>query len=333
MWGTPRDLALINRIETKFNPVNLFLQDNDMIYAEGIIAGKTKQKDYPKYLNWPLITTKHFKAFSQNIDSQALVNNTRFYRCAQKKEGAFLGPHLIFKQSPKAGRFLSAVANNDALFVNSFIGIHGDERLLKYLSVVLYSKVFVYYALMTSRRWLVERDELNVEEFLTFPIPTPSIAEVDEACQLYDTSCNSKHIDENIIDEYAYKLYQLRDYEREFIENAVSNVYDYFYVKGNSSALSPLTDEMSKRYCSVLTDILQQSLGSLERISMVSYGGTSPLVVMQILFGTTSQEAWQLKEMYVFTGKIRCILSNQIRVGIGPIQMHVMMQMRFMPIS
>lgn len=196
--------------------------------------------------------------------------------------------HLIFKQSPKAGRFLSSVANFDALFVNSFIGIHGEERLLKYLSVVLYSKVFVYYALMTSRRWLVERDELNVEELLTYPIPEPTSEELDEACCLYDAAYISAVIDETRIDAYAYDLYRLKDYEREFIENAVSNIYDYFYVKGNSTALSPLTNETAKRYCDVLTDILQNSLGSLENISTILYRGNSPLVVIQILFESTS---------------------------------------------
>lgn len=288
MWGTPRDLSLINKIETKFNSVEIFLQKNHMIYAEGIIEGRTKQKDFPQYLNWPLITTKYFKAFSPNIESQMPVCNTRFYRCTQKKSEAFLAPHLIFKQSPKAGRFLSSVANFDALFVNSFIGVHGDERLLKYLSIVLYSKVFVYYALMTSRRWLVERDELNVEELLTYPIPEPTSAELDEACHLYDAAYISTVIDESRIDEYAYDLYQLKDYERELIENAVSNIYDYFYVKGNSAALSPLTNETAKRYCDVLTDILQNSLGSLENIGTILYRGNSPLVVIQILFESMS---------------------------------------------
>lgn len=235
-----------------------------------------------------MITTKYFRAFSPNIESQIPVRNTRFYRCTQKKNEAFLAPHLIFKQSPKAGRFLSSVANFDALFVNSFIGIHGEERLLKYLSVVLYSKVFVYYALMTSRRWLVERDELNVEELLTYPIPEPTSEELDEACCLYDAAYISAVIDESRIDAYAYDLYRLKDYEREFIENAVSNIYDYFYVKGNSTALSPLTNETAKRYCDVLTDILQNSLGSLENISTILYRGNSPLVVIQILFESTS---------------------------------------------
>lgn len=288
MWGTPRDLSLINRIETKFESIDLFFQNNHMVYAEGIIKGKTKQKDYPQYLNWPLITTKHFRAFSQNSESQDPVLNTKFYRCTQKKDGAFLAPHLIFKQSPKSGRFLSSVANFDALFVNSFIGIHGDERLLKYLSIVLYSKVFVYYALMTSRRWLVERDELNVEELLTYPIPSPTSEEIDEACKLYDAANISTVIDEGRIDEYAYNLYQLKDYEKEFIENAVSNIYDYFYVKGNSVALSPLTNETAKRYSDVLTDILQNSLGTLGNISTISYRGNSPLAVIQVLFGATS---------------------------------------------
>ncbi len=75
MWGTPRDLALINKIETKYGSIDMFLHDNHMIYAEGVIEGKSKQKDFPKYLNWPLIIPQQFEAFSQNLDTATFVKS------------------------------------------------------------------------------------------------------------------------------------------------------------------------------------------------------------------------------------------------------------------
>ena len=135
---------------------------------------KEKKKEFKEYFGWPLITTKKFKPFNNVMQQQDKVNFTKFYRCTEKNKEVFRDPHLIFKQSPKNGRFLSTVLRYDALFGNSFIGIHGEENILKYISIILYSKVFVYYSLMTSRRWLVERDELNVGELLSFPLPEPS---------------------------------------------------------------------------------------------------------------------------------------------------------------
>ena len=171
------------------------------------------------------------------------------------------------------------------MFGNSFIGVHGNEKLLKYMSIILYSKVFVYYSLMTSRRWLVERDELNVGELLSFPIPVPSASEVLAACVLYDTCASQSIIEDDIIDDYAYKIYDLKSYEIEFIENAVSNVYDYFYVKGNSKSLARPKKNILDNYSKVLSDILAKSLGTSGNISCNFYSGDAPLIIAQVLFG------------------------------------------------
>lgn len=288
MWGTPRDLDLISKLNTKYGSVQAFLKNHQMIYAEGIIQGTKNQKEHPEYLDWKIITTDKFCAFSLPEDAQTIVDFIKFYRCAEKNKEVFTAPHLIFKQSPKDGRFLSSVIDYDALFVNSFIGIHGQELLLKYLSIVLYSKVFVYYSLMTSRKWLVERDELNVEELLTFPIPTPTNRDIEEACRLYDYASTTKDFDASLIDQFSYELYQFKDYEREFIENAVSNVYDFFYNRGNSISVSFPTTEIFQQYIAVLTDVLEKSLNLHFELKAAFYQSDSPLAVVQIILNGES---------------------------------------------
>lgn len=49
---------------------------------------------------------------------------------------------------------------------------------------------------MTSRRWLVERDELNVGELLSFPLPEPSTEEVEYANKIYEEIEGNNQIDE-----------------------------------------------------------------------------------------------------------------------------------------
>ena len=285
MWGTPRDLELINKLTTKYKPLEEMLIEKEMSFAEGFIKGTTKKKEFKEYFGWPLITTKKFKPFNNVMQQQDKVNFTKFYRCTEKNKEVFRGPHLIFKQSPKNGRFLSTVLRYDALFGNSFIGIHGEENILKYISIILYSKVFVYYSLMTSRRWLVERDELNVGELLSFPLPEPSTEEVGYANKIYEEIEGNNQIDEKKIDDFSYSVYKLKSYEIEFIENAVSYVYDYFYIKGKSKALSVPSFETLKEYKEVFEKILQNSLGGSDNISCCFFKGTAPLVVLEISFG------------------------------------------------
>lgn len=232
----------------------------------------------------PLITTKKFQGFCDN-KSNEVVDFANYYRCAQKSKKIFYAPHLVFKQSPKKGRFLSAVLDYNALFGNSFIGIHGDIMFLKYISVILYSKVFVYYSLMTSRRWLVERDELNVGELLSFPLPIPNSEELKRACEIYDRSSSLAIDCVKEIDGFSYELFDLKEYEIEFVDNAVSYVYDYFYAKGKSKSLSYPEEKTLKQYQNVLVDILRKSLGTLDHIHCDVYSGNAPLIVVQVVFG------------------------------------------------
>ena len=146
---------------------------------------------------------------------------------------------------------------------------------------MIYSKIFVYYSLMTSRRWLVERDELNVGELLSFPIPFPTENEITEACHLYDINCKSSKIAEETIDEFAYKIYKLKKYEIEFVEDAVSYIYDYFYVKGKSKSLASVNEEDLKHYQEVLINILKKSLGNSEKMVSNYYSNEVPLTIVQ----------------------------------------------------
>ena len=289
MWGTPRDLELINKIMTQYKSLRSFLINNKMTYAEGFIRGTKHTVNYPEYINWPIISTRKFMPFYNIKDNQETVKSTEFYRCTRENKDVFMAPHLVIKQSPKKGRFLSSFLNYDALFVNSFIGIHGEENILKYISVLLYSKVFVYYALMTSRRWLVERDELNVEEILNFPFPEVSEDKIKMACDIYDKNCNCKSIDDKQIDEFAYTIYKLKHYEIEFIENAVAYIYDYFYVKGDSIALASPNKDTLEYYQKTLCNVLKSSLGREENIETNVYRGETPLIVLQLLFRNTNE--------------------------------------------
>ena len=93
---------------------------------------------------------------------------------------------MIIKQSHKNGTFLSEVLDYDAVFNHSLLGVHGNINKLKYLSVIIGSRVFSYYHILTNRKWLVERDELEAGDIWQTPIPSPSDAEIAEACGIFD---------------------------------------------------------------------------------------------------------------------------------------------------
>lgn len=159
MWGSPRDLELIDKLQSSYPTLDKFLSDHGMKNAEGFKRGNRKLT-YDGFDGLPIVDAKEFYPFY--MPKEILLNNAdnTFERVSNKNLPIFKAPHLIMKQSHKKGRFYAAVLDYDAIFNHSLLGISGEERMLKYLCLIINSKVFSYYHLLTSRTWMIERDAL-----------------------------------------------------------------------------------------------------------------------------------------------------------------------------
>ncbi|MBU7007580.1 Eco57I restriction-modification methylase domain-containing protein [Phosphitispora fastidiosa] len=152
MWGGPRDLELIDKMQSSFYTLQVFVDHFKMKSAEGYNVGN-KAKICDDFLGMPHITVDNFAEFYIDKDCLPEVDFNKFQVSTDKNREVYKAPHLIIKQSHRKTHFLSAVLDYDALFNHSFLGIHGDINLLKYISLIVGSKVFSYYHLMTNRRW------------------------------------------------------------------------------------------------------------------------------------------------------------------------------------
>ena len=147
-------------------------------------------------------------------DFECIVKNAR---------EIFAAPHLIIKQSHKNGTFLSEVLDYDAVFNHSLLGVHGGMNMLKYLSVLIGSRVFSYYHILTNRKWLVERDELEAGDIWQTPITKPSYEEISEACDIFDelVILPSK---KQKAEKFARHMYRLKEYENYQIDDVIDYV-------------------------------------------------------------------------------------------------------------
>ena len=209
-----------------------------------------------------------------------LLNNedNTYERISNNNLAIFKAPHLIMKQSHRKGRFLASVLDYDAIFNHSLLGISGDERILKYLCLIINSKFFSYYHLLTSRTWMVERDALEAGDIRTIPIPEPSDRMLVRAVEIYD------HIklcgDESAMDAFVFDVYRLKEYETYLITDALDYIYNYFDRKSDSIAFNKPTKEMYQNYYSTLMDVLNNSLGQVFSPQASFYIGESPLSIL-----------------------------------------------------
>ena len=290
MWGGPRDLELIDKIQSRNQSLQQLLSKHNMKSAEGYNIGN-RSKRCDDFLGLPNITVDRFSEFDIPKDSLPLVDFNRFQVSTDKNREVYKAPHLIIKQSHRKTHFLSAVLEYDAVFNHSFLGIHGDVDRLKYISLIVGSKVFSYYHLMTNRRWLVERDELEAGDIRETPIPEPSFEELHRASVIYDLVSQGGGL--ALRDEYVYGVYNLEKHEISIIEDSISYLYDYFSEQSKSFVFSEPSKAQFLQYGDVITDVLKNTFGKSIVHSISYYVSKAPMAVAVLLLdGMSISSEW-----------------------------------------
>jgi hypothetical protein len=99
-----------------------------------------------------------------------------------RKPEIYKGPLLLVREASRddrnRGRALMSLGDRDIAYSRSFYGYsaaaHPDgEFLVRYLSVLIHSKLFEYVTLMTSGRYGVEREVLQLLDIDQFPLIAP----------------------------------------------------------------------------------------------------------------------------------------------------------------
>lgn len=286
MWGSPRDMDLIKLIQSRGATIRKLFDDNSIIYAEGFKKGN-KKKECDVFVGLPLLSAKTFQAWNNPMEELSLMMLRNLECTVDTKREIFKAPHLVIKQSHKGPRFLADVIDYDAVFNHSLLGAHGNEQILKYCCVIIGSKVFTYYQMMTNRKWLVERDELEAGDILDTPIPIPTKCDLDEAERIFNLMRSGQDVE--IVDQFACQQYDLFSHDIALIDDAIKYLYDYYHKRSKTTVFEKPGYEILQAYFRTLQGILINTLGNSVSLSCRIYQGEAPLIVAEILFSASSE--------------------------------------------
>ena len=299
MWGGPRDYALIKRLMSPaYTTLGQVCEDRQWIHGEGVTVGKEAQqtRDASWLVGKPYVDAKRLNRFSVNEAILPLFETAKLQWPRTAKKAIFFGPHVLLKQSPLAGEsgFRAALLKGDAVFRHSLIGINGpvdDLNLLAECCIALNSHIPLYFAMMSSRRWLVERDELEKAEIMTLPMPRDRFRRpvtVDTLLALSrDPDWESK------VTTLTEGLYDLTRDEQILVDDAINSTLDFFRRKGNSKAARPTFsrtegDRTLRGYLDVVIDTLENSFGKRFAATLFEHGD-SPLRVVAVKLTETGE--------------------------------------------
>lgn len=283
MWGGPRDYEIIKRL-SNLSTLEDLCMEKGWIYGDGLTIGN--QKDEATELSkMPFVQTRKLERFTMDEESLPLLNKTHFYRSKKNKREIFVGPHLLIKKSPKAGTgLIASLLRGDVVFQDAIIGIHGNEEdisLLAALCVILNSKTSLYFSLLSSSNWMVERDKINLNEIMNIPIPN-SIKDTKFSFEDLQKLKDNPESDTKI-NEFADKVYNLGDGERKLINDTIKYTLDYFRRKRRSIAAKKVSDETLDKYLKDFCNFLNTSfLSSDHAFNGNYYSGDGPLRVVSV---------------------------------------------------
>ncbi|WXG43015.1 MAG: N-6 DNA methylase [Promethearchaeati archaeon SRVP18_Atabeyarchaeia-1] len=291
MWGSPRDHELIRKLSSH-PTLDRVARERGWIHGEGYIVGN-KRYFTRELLGKLEVSAEDLQKYIVESKSLKRCSKDHFYRWGKEKRQIYKRPHLLIKQSPRKGQGLvSAVMVEDSVFPQSIIGIHCDEQYLSDLIAVcetINSDLPLYYVMLTSGRWLVERDELTKSEIMSIPIPKKILNSGLDMSFLERLAKDGEFREaENC---RLMNLYGLDKTEKALVADSIRFTLDYFRHKVDSDAIKPASETDVKKYLANLCQILNHQFSpSSQSFIGTAYSTKGPLRMISLKLVSNGRE-------------------------------------------
>ena len=181
-----------------------------------------------------------------------------------RSRALFSGPLVVVHQSPPAltGRIRVAICDQDTVYSETFYGYspgtHSEARLLvRYIALVLGSKLAIWFALVTSGKFGFERDVVEKATLDRIPLPdfeklTPrQRREIDSLIQ----GLHSGEVSWEEVDKWVMCLYGLSQRDWRVVFDTLE--YNLPFADNKRRAQAEPSSIERKRFCEVLREELR----------------------------------------------------------------------------
>ena len=279
--GTKADLGIVERIRTQGHPTLAdFWRKRIGLAARGRLRGcgngyqtlrassrvRRRGDGLPgadaSYLRGlPEITVASFANMFVEPEFLEIFLHDRIHD--PRSRGLFAGPLVVVHKSPPAftGRISVAISEEDVVFNETFYGYSptGDPDaglLVRYLALVLGSKLTIWFALVTSGEFGFERDV--IEKATLDRVPLPDFEKLTEhqrrEIESMAEGMYSGKVSWGDVDEWVMRLYGLGERDLQVIFDTLE--FGLPFAENKRRAQLVPTPAEKERFCEVLQDEL-----------------------------------------------------------------------------
>ena len=282
LWGTPRDLTLIDDLCERFPSLEDVSQGRGWQIREGVTVNGGDENFAPELAAMRYVPADAVRPFHVSSSQEDRIGHEVFHR--PRNRSIYLGPHILVRAGVMAGGVLaSAFLPDDAVFTDKVTGIAGPSEDMDYLKIAcayMNSSLARYYQFLTSSQWGVERDAVLLREQKSFPcaIPVEDRGLLRDIVRLVDQiQRRNADLDWRLeLDELVYTSYGVTSSERQTIEDSLAIVMDRYYRGLQADAFEqPSTDELTA-YAQAFADVFEKTTGDSRSLAPTVYQGTPP---------------------------------------------------------
>lgn len=284
-WGNARDMALIERLRATFPPLRNFVQEprsvehrnDEWLGGQGFRGSGSHM--VPELYGKKWLPSGKMQPYLIDLDALDLLTERGFDRARDIR--IYEAPLVITTRGINEDGFFSAFSADDVVYTEEYYGIsfpRQQEYLAHYLNGVLNSYLASYFLFLTASVWGVERDKVEPNDLLRFPLPIPAkgneylVARIVESIKKLGLARDKATITESKsqLNNAVFDLYDLSEVERVLVEDTINYTIDFRMKREASKALEPPTDEELITYSSQMIDSIKPFLQTLNEMTLVS---------------------------------------------------------------
>jgi hypothetical protein len=254
--GTPLDLPALQRIQqrTNYSVGNYWIQSRGLARGQGFKVGNRNHddsflKDKPElnadYVAHPFVVIEDVL---EPYKPQGLDR--------PRRHSIYKAPLLLVKESLRTDRRRgrALVSDIDVAYSRSYNGFSSAEHprgsfLVRYLSVLIHSRVFEYVSLMRSGKLGVEREILLLMDINEFPFVPPKHLS-DEQCHIVEKCAEQltfNRPDWDLLDRTVAEIYGLTPLDQQTITDTLATRAPF--ASARKRAQQPVSDQEARRFC------------------------------------------------------------------------------------